>query len=83
MTLPGNCERISWGFDGLAGFVEGLFGVGAMVLLGGALWSAVRLLRRRMSMGLAVANALIAAGTLLLSAGGLLTRSPTRWCRSR
>lgn len=55
-------------------------GVGALVLFGGAVWSALRLLRtpgtgapgtpspRR----LAAANGLIALGTLVLSAGGLL-----------
>lgn len=56
-------------------------GVGATVLLGGAVWSAVRLLRlgRTAPPGapvpprrLAAANGLIAAGTLVLSAGGLL-----------
>lgn len=49
-----------------------LSGVAALVLIGGAVWSAARLLRRRTSRRLALANALIAAGTLLLSAGGLL-----------
>jgi hypothetical protein len=59
-------------------------GVAAMVIIGGALWSAWRLLRRRsvdrsatnrpgLSPGrLAAANLLIAAGTLILSAGGVL-----------
>lgn len=61
-------------------------GVAALVIIGGALWSAWRLLRRgRSSTGsaargpsgltpgrLAVANLFIAAGTLVLSAGGLL-----------
>ena len=46
---------------------------GAVVLLGGAVWSAARLVRRRDEHGgrLAIANGLIAAGTLVLSAGGL------------
>ena len=64
-------------------------GVAAMVIIGGALWSAWRLLRIRRAMSaagsvpapsssglsparLAVANILIAAGTLILSAGGVL-----------
>lgn len=61
-------------------------GVGATILLGGAVWSALRLLRGRHRPGaptstspatlsprrLAGANLAIAAGTLVLSAGGLL-----------
>lgn len=50
-------------------------GVGAMVIVGGAVWSAVRYLARRGTPGAArraAANALIATGTLLLSAGGVL-----------
>jgi hypothetical protein len=45
-------------------------GAGAIVVLGGALWS----LRRRAAGGrrLVAANALIAAGTLVLGAGGIL-----------
>ena len=61
-------------------------GVGALVVLGGALWSAVRLARARRTGGastsgagnrpvsgrLVGANVLIAAGTLVLGAGGVL-----------
>src|SRR6478752_330177 len=56
-------------------------GVGALVIFGGAIWSAVRLLRgrrrgatpARLPAGrLALANLFIAIGTLILSAGGLL-----------
>lgn len=47
-------------------------GVGALVLIGGAVWSAARLARRRTTWRLAAANGLIAAGTLVLSAAGLL-----------
>jgi hypothetical protein len=51
-------------------------GVGALVLFGGALWSAIRYTRRRGEAGragaLAAGNALIALGTLVLSSGGLL-----------
>jgi hypothetical protein len=46
-------------------------GVGATVLVAGAVWSAVRLARRRTTRRLALANALIAAGTVALSLGGL------------
>lgn len=53
-------------------------GVAATVILVGALWSAVRLWRGRRTAGpisagrLALANLFIAAGTLVLSAGGVL-----------
>lgn len=50
-------------------------GLGALVVVGGAFWSAVRALRpprHRAEGRLAVANGLIAAGTLVLSGGGLL-----------
>jgi hypothetical protein len=59
-------------------------GVAALVILGGALWSAWRLLRLRSTAGsqanpsgltpgrLAAANLFIATGTLILSAGGVL-----------
>ena len=47
-------------------------GLGATVLLAGAVVSALRLARRRTTRRLAIANALIALGTLILSAGGLL-----------
>lgn len=45
-------------------------GLGATVVFAGALWSAVRLVRS--APRLAVANVLIAGGTLILSASGLL-----------
>jgi hypothetical protein len=50
-------------------------GAGAMVVFAGATWSVVRFLRARDQPGharMAGANALIAAGTLVLSAGGLV-----------
>jgi hypothetical protein len=47
-------------------------GVAATVIVGGAVWSAVRLARRRSTRRLAGANVLIAAGTLILGAGGVL-----------
>lgn len=50
-------------------------GVGAVVILAGALYSAVRFARRRGQPGnarLAAANACIAAGTLVLSSGGIM-----------
>jgi len=46
-------------------------GLGATVLVGGALWSASRLARRRTTRRLAAANLLIAAGAVVLSLGGL------------
>jgi hypothetical protein len=50
-------------------------GVGATVIIAGALWSAVRFARARAVPGngrRAAANVLIAAGTIVLSSGGLL-----------
>jgi hypothetical protein len=50
-------------------------GVGAIVVLGGAVWSAVRFARRRdepEAARLTVSNLLIAAGVLVLSSGGLM-----------
>ena len=47
-------------------------GVAALVIVGGAVWSAVRLARRRSTRRLALANVLIAIGTLVLGAGGIL-----------
>jgi hypothetical protein len=46
--------------------------VPATVIVAGALWSAVRLARRASTRRLALANALIAAGTVVLGAGGVL-----------
>lgn len=50
-------------------------GIGATVIIAGAVWSAVRYARGRNVTGnarLAAANVLIAAGTLVLSSGGLI-----------
>ena len=47
-------------------------GIAALVIVAGAVWSAVRLGRRRSTRRLALANALIAVGTLILGAGGIL-----------
>jgi hypothetical protein len=47
-------------------------GVAALVIVGGAVWSAIRLGRRRSTRRLALANVLIAAGTIVLGAGGIL-----------
>jgi hypothetical protein len=46
-------------------------GVAATVIIGGAVWSAVRLLRHTGPSRMAAANVLIAAGTLLISAKSL------------
>jgi hypothetical protein len=47
-------------------------GLASAVIIGGAVWSAARFARRRSTRRLAGANALIAFGTLILGAGGLL-----------
>jgi len=50
-------------------------GAGAVVIIGGAVWSAARYARARTATGsarLAAANTVIALGTLVLSAGGLV-----------
>jgi hypothetical protein len=60
--------------DPLARILAGVgSGAGAIVVFGGAAWSAARLVRRRRpgTGRLAAGNALIALGTLVLSSGGL------------
>jgi hypothetical protein len=47
-------------------------GAAAVVIIAGAVWSAVRFARRRATRRLALANLLIATGTLILAAGGVL-----------
>jgi len=48
-------------------------GLGAVVVFGGAAWSAIRFARTRRTTGrMAAANTLIALGTLVLSGGGTL-----------
>lgn len=47
-------------------------GIASVVIVGGAVWSATRLARRRATRRLAVANVLIAIGTIVLGAGGVL-----------
>lgn len=47
-------------------------GIAALIIVGGALWSAARFARRASTRRLAYANGLIAAGTLVLGAGGVL-----------
>ncbi|HUQ17438.1 MAG TPA: hypothetical protein VM070_06595 [Candidatus Saccharimonadales bacterium] len=48
-------------------------GVGSIVLIGGALWSAWVFLRRRHNGRRALANMIIAAGVLIVAAGGTAT----------
>jgi hypothetical protein len=48
-------------------------GVGSIVLIGGALWSAWIFLRRRHNGRRAIANVIIAAGVLIVAAGGTAT----------
>jgi hypothetical protein len=47
-------------------------GIAAVVIVAGAVWSAIRLARRRSTRRLALANVLIAVGTVILGAGGIL-----------
>ncbi|HEV3225967.1 MAG TPA: hypothetical protein VGZ52_04010 [Acidimicrobiales bacterium] len=47
-------------------------GVAAVVIVAGAVWSAARLVRRRSTRRVALANGLIATGTVILGAGGIL-----------
>jgi hypothetical protein len=68
-TLPQGSDVFGAGPRVLAGACSG---IGALVLVAGAVWSAARLARRRTTRRLAAANVLIAVGTLVLSAGGLL-----------
>jgi hypothetical protein len=70
-TLPVGKEHLDALPRALAGIGSG---VGAMVLLGGAVLSAIRFGRRRTPGDgrLALGNVLIAAGTLILSSGGLI-----------
>jgi hypothetical protein len=70
-TLPIGRDHLDALPRALAGIGSGL---GAVVLIGGALWSAVRFGRLRTpgSGRLALGNVLIALGTLVLSSGGLI-----------
>jgi hypothetical protein len=73
-TLPVGKDHLDALPRALAGIGSG---VGAVVLIGGAVWSAVRYARRgpdrtRANGRLALGNVLIAAGTLVLSSGGLI-----------
>ena len=47
-------------------------GISALVIIGGAVWSAARLAKRTSTRRLAVANGFIAVGTVVLGAGGIL-----------
>lgn len=67
-TIPVGKEHL----DALPRVLAGIgSGAGALVVFVGAAWSAVRVARRRGPAGLAIGNGLIAAGTLVLSSGGL------------
>lgn len=70
-TIPVGKEHLPVLPRVLAGVGSGL---GAVVVLGGAVWSAVRFARQRGpgTRRLATGNTLIALGTLILSSGGLL-----------
>jgi hypothetical protein len=75
LRVPVDPDRFPEGRE-LLGVLPRLFagvgsGLAALVIIAGALWSAVGLLRRRAGGRLAVANLLIAAGTLLISGKAL------------
>jgi hypothetical protein len=67
--LPKGKEVFGWWPRGLAAFGSAL---PAMFIIGGALWSVVRLTRGRAPRRLVTANLLIMLGTLTLSASGTL-----------
>ena len=64
------------GKDVFGGFPRALAamgsGIGALVIFAGAVWSVVRFGRDRRNARLAMANGLIALGTVVLSSGGLV-----------
>jgi len=76
LTAPIVSETLPQGSDVFGAFPRVLAAVGsgvaAVVIVAGAVWSAVRLARRRSTRRLAFANGLIAFGTLVLGAGGIL-----------
>lgn len=75
LTAPIDPERLPQGSDVFGPLPRVLAavgsGLGATVLIAGALWSAARLARRRTTRRLAGANVLIATGSVVLSLGGL------------
>lgn len=76
LTAPITAGTLPQGSDVFGAFPRVLAAVGsgvaAVVIVAGAVWSAVRLARRRSTRRLAFANGLIAFGTLVLGAGGIL-----------
>ena len=77
LTAPIVADTLPQGSDVFGPLPRVLAGVGSArrrhwSIIGGAVWSAVRLARRRSTRRLAGANVLIAAGTLILGAGGVL-----------
>src|SRR4051794_14122130 len=76
LTAPIVADTLPQGSDVFGPLPRALAGVASgaasLVIIGGAVWSAVRLARRRSTRRLAGANILIALGTLILGAGGLL-----------
>jgi hypothetical protein len=76
LTGPIPADRLPQGSDVFGPLPRVLAAVGsalpATVIVVGALWSAARLARRRSTRRIALANGLIAAGTLVLGAGGVL-----------
>lgn len=76
LTGPIPADRLPQGSDVFGPLPRVLAAVGsalpATVIVVGAVWSAARLARRRSTRRIALANVLIAAGTLVLGAGGVL-----------
>jgi hypothetical protein len=76
LTAPIVANTLPQGSDVFGVLPRVLAGVGSavasLVIIGGAVWSAVRLARKRSTRRLAGANVLIALGTLILAAGGIL-----------
>jgi len=76
LTGPIPSDRLPQGSEVFGPLPRVLAAVGsavpATVIVVGAVWSATRLVRRRSTRRLALANALIAAGTVVLGAGGVL-----------
>lgn len=76
LTGPIPADRLPQGSEIFGPLPRVLAAVGsavpATVIVAGAAWSAIRLARRRSTRRIAVANVLIAAGTMVLGAGGVL-----------
>jgi hypothetical protein len=76
LTAPIVADTLPQGSDVFGALPRVLAGVGSavasLVIIGGAMWSAARFAGRRSTRRLAGANVLIALGTIILGAGGIL-----------